>query len=68
MYGELRNTCTSFSEAAQVSKVSSKPLHHGVQLNVSVKKGKGKVPVVLLTKHHAMKAYWESGSIAPLIL
>jgi hypothetical protein len=31
-------------------------------------KGKGKVVPVLLTKHHAMKAYWGSGGIAPLIL
>jgi len=29
----------------------------------------GKVaPVLLLTEHHAMKAYWESVGIAPLIL
>jgi hypothetical protein len=25
-------------------------------------------PVLFLTKHHAMKAYWGSGCIAPLIL
>jgi len=32
-------------------------------------KVKGKVvPVLLLTEHHAMKAYWGSGGIAPLIL
>jgi hypothetical protein len=32
-------------------------------------KGKGQVvPVLLLTEHHAMKAYWGSGGIAPLIL
>jgi hypothetical protein len=32
-------------------------------------KGKGKVvPVLFLTEHHAMKAYWGSGGIAPLIL
>jgi hypothetical protein len=30
---------------------------------------KGKVvPVLFLTKHRAMKAYWGSGGIAPLIL
>jgi hypothetical protein len=29
---------------------------------------KGKVVPVLLTEHHAMKAYWGSGVIAPLIL
>jgi hypothetical protein len=32
------------------------------------KKGKGKVVPVLLTEHHAMKAYWGSGDIAPRIL
>jgi hypothetical protein len=26
------------------------------------------VPVLCLTKHHAMKAYWGSGGIAPRIL
>jgi hypothetical protein len=31
-------------------------------------KVKGKVPVLLLTEHHAMKASWGSGGIAPLIL
>jgi hypothetical protein len=31
--------------------------------------GKGKVVLVLLlTEHHAMKIYWGSGGIAPLIL
>jgi hypothetical protein len=30
--------------------------------------GKGKVvPVLFLTEHNAMKAYWGSGSIAPLL-
>jgi hypothetical protein len=29
---------------------------------------KGKVVSVLLTEHHAIKAYWESGGITPLIL
>jgi hypothetical protein len=29
---------------------------------------KGQVVPVLLTKHHAMKAYWGSGFIAPLVL
>jgi hypothetical protein len=29
---------------------------------------KGKVPVVFLTEHHVMKAYWGSGGIAPCIL
>jgi hypothetical protein len=31
-------------------------------------KGEGEVPVLLLTEHHAMKAYWGSGGIAPFIL
>jgi hypothetical protein len=34
-------------------------------------KGKGKVVPVLFfffTEHHAMKAYWESGGIAPCML
>jgi hypothetical protein len=32
-------------------------------------KGKGKVvPVIFLTEHHAMKAYWGNGGIAPRIL
>jgi hypothetical protein len=31
--------------------------------------GKDKVaPVLFLTEHHAMKAYWGSGGIAPHIL
>jgi hypothetical protein len=33
-----------------------------------VKVKKGKVVPVLLTKHQAMKAYWGSGCITPLIL
>jgi hypothetical protein len=33
------------------------------------KKGKGKiVPVLFLTEHHAMQAYWGNGGIAPRIL
>jgi hypothetical protein len=31
-------------------------------------KGKVKVVPVLLTEHHAMKAYWGSGGASPLIL
>jgi hypothetical protein len=31
-------------------------------------KGESKVVPVLLTEHHAMKAYWGSGGIAPRIL
>jgi hypothetical protein len=34
----------------------------------SVVKVKGNVPVLFLTEHHAMKAYWGSGGTAPLIL
>jgi len=34
---------------------------------VKVRLGKV-VPVILLTEHHAMKAYWGSEGIAPLIL
>jgi hypothetical protein len=36
--------------------------------NVPIRKGKGKVVSVPLTEHHAMKAYWGSEGIAPLIL
>jgi hypothetical protein len=31
-------------------------------------KGKGKVVPVLLTEHHAMKAYWGSGDVDPFII
>jgi hypothetical protein len=31
-------------------------------------KAKGKFVPVLLTEHHAMKAYWGSGGIAPRII
>jgi len=37
-------------------------------MRIFLLKGKGKVVPVLLTEHHAMKAYCGSGSIAPLIL
>jgi hypothetical protein len=30
--------------------------------------GKGKIVPVLLAEHHAIKAYWGSGGIAPIIL
>jgi hypothetical protein len=37
--------------------------------NIHAYRKKGKViPVLFLTKHHAMKTYWGSGGIAPLIL
>jgi hypothetical protein len=45
------------------------------RLSHSQCKGKGKdkgkdkiVPALFLTEHHAMKAYWGSGGIAPLVL
>jgi hypothetical protein len=37
-------------------------LHDAIVLGTG--KGKGKAIPVLLTDHHALKAYWESGSIA----
>jgi hypothetical protein len=41
----------------------------GSNVSDQLNKGKkGKFVPVLLTKHHAMKAYWGNGSIAPLIL
>jgi len=33
-----------------------------------LRRGKGKVVPVILTEHHAMKAYWQSGGIAPCII
>jgi hypothetical protein len=36
--------------------------------HTSVVKGKGKVIPVLLTQHHATKAYWRSGGISQLVL
>jgi hypothetical protein len=40
---------------------------HQILLKVKVKV-KGEVVLVLLTEHHAMKAYWGSGGIDPRIL
>jgi hypothetical protein len=37
-------------------------------VNIVMNVGKGKLPVIFLTKHHAVKAYWGSGGIAPHIL
>jgi hypothetical protein len=39
-------------------------------LSPNIIQGKGKVvpTLFILTKHHAMKAYWGSGGIAPRIL
>jgi hypothetical protein len=46
-----------------------KPVDLLTELPMFLVKGKGKVvPVLFLTKHHAMKAYWESEGIAPHIL
>jgi hypothetical protein len=42
-----------------------------IQMLILHDKGKGKckvVPVLLLTEHHAMSAYWGSGITAPPIL
>jgi hypothetical protein len=40
-----------------------------VSMVMDLGKSKGKVvPVLPLTEHHAMKAYWGSGSTAPSIL
>jgi hypothetical protein len=39
----------------------------GNRAGVQTVNSETKVPV-LLTKHHAMEAYWGSGGIAPLIL
>jgi hypothetical protein len=36
-------------------------------ISYGVEKGKV-IPVLFYTEHHAMKAYWGSGRIAPLIL
>jgi hypothetical protein len=36
--------------------------------SINTVKGKGKVFTVLLIRHHALKAYWGSGDIAPHIL
>jgi hypothetical protein len=46
----------------------SSVLHHGEKSVKSHREGKGKAVPVLLTEHHAMKAYWGSGVIAPRIL
>jgi hypothetical protein len=47
-----------------------KIVHVDGHLSVSGKNGKGKDDPVpsFLTQHHAMKKYWESGGITPLIL
>jgi len=50
--------------------ISEVTVGHKCHMNMTEKvKGKGGVvPFILLTKHHATKAYWGSGGIAPLIL
>jgi hypothetical protein len=52
-------TSDSISHCRKIYNCVSKHVTH---------KGKGKVVPVLLTEHHAIKAYWGSGGIAPLIL
>jgi hypothetical protein len=42
-------------------------LHEVTTSNIILGKGKV-VSVLFLTKHHAMEAYWGSGSTAPYIL
>jgi hypothetical protein len=44
-----------------------KYLHPAAEIKKVNTKGEV-VPVLFLTEHHAMKAYWGSGFIAPLIL
>jgi hypothetical protein len=44
-------------------------VHQTVQCDVTYIDDKGKdAPVLFLTEHHAMKAYWGSRGIAPRIL
>jgi hypothetical protein len=48
---------------------ASYSLRYGSKFSGGTGKGKVKVKLSLcLTKHHAMKAYWESGDIVPRIL
>jgi hypothetical protein len=42
--------------------------HTAFSYQLGTNPGKGKVVPVFLTKHHAMKAYWGSGGITPLII
>jgi hypothetical protein len=47
---------------------STVDMKHADRQNL-VGKGEGKiVPVLFLAEHHAMKAYWRSGGIAPRII
>jgi hypothetical protein len=47
----------------------SLPRTDSLQFKLPGYKGKGKVvPVFFLAEQHAMKAYWGSGVIAPIIL
>jgi hypothetical protein len=39
-----------------------------MQLNLIVNVKDKVVPVLFLTEHHAMKAYWGSGGTAPIVL
>jgi hypothetical protein len=54
---------------AQVATHSLIPSLHSPYVSPIKRKVKGKiVPVLFLTEHHAMRAYWGSGGIATLIL
>jgi hypothetical protein len=43
--------------------ISSRPLRYSIK-----GKGRGKICPYASTEHHAMKAYWGSGSIVPRII
>jgi hypothetical protein len=43
-------------------------MHHEEVVIPCKSKGKGIVPMLFLTEYHAMKAYWGSENITPLIL
>jgi hypothetical protein len=51
-----------------LQKIMNLGLYKSRECLYALSKVKGKVVPVLLTEHHAMKAYWGSGGIAPLIL
>jgi hypothetical protein len=62
------NLPPSFNKIYSNIILSSIPISSKWSLLSGKGKGNGKVPVLFLTEHHAMKTYWESGDIAPLIL
>jgi hypothetical protein len=49
------------------NKLHMRNCYEVITLAIIYSKGKV-VPLLFLTEHHAMKAYWESGSIALRIL